>query len=94
VIRSRNALKDSIRAAVGAVAALGLAVGVTWLATPDTPAASGNLLVVRDDGKAACGQLQDQSSEQLTVRVQGNGDIPVPLARIRTAAGVSDCPGD
>jgi len=93
VIRSRRALKSSIRAAIGAVAALGLAIGVTWLETPDSPA-SGNLLVVRDDGSAVCGRLQEQSGEQLTVRKQGSGDMSVPLARIRTAAAVSDCPAD
>jgi hypothetical protein len=93
---SRKRLNWSWLLALGALIALALAVGVTWLKTPDDPATPSRTIVFTDGGVGACGKLQAATSPG-TVSILEKGQKTATLIDVRdvTAIGtLASCPGE
>lgn len=95
VRRSRRWLVAAIYPAVCAVAFIALAITVTWVQTPDTPAPGGKLLVIRENDSPVCGTLVSRRETALLVR-RAKQEIAVEIRRdrIRAVTSVASCPGD
>lgn len=81
--------------AVFAVVFLGLAVGITWLATPDKSEPGSSVLVVRTVGRPVCGALQ--ASRRGTVQILEKGSKEpraVDVDEVVAMTAVAACPGE
>ncbi len=81
--------------AITAVITLSIAIGLTWLNTPDQPATPTKVLVLDNDGIRACGDLQTSTSkDQLAVLEKGKKlATPINTADITAIATIATCPG-
>ncbi len=71
--RALALLRASLFAASGAIVAVAVAIGVTWIKTPDTPRP---VLVVGRNGLEACGEIVGQDARSIQIKEEGK-----PLAR-------------
>jgi hypothetical protein len=87
-------LRTSRRLAVAAVIFLAVAVGVTWLNTPQQPATLSKTLVVDKTGIRACGDLQaGRGGGVIDILEKGKmAPTPVPAASIVSVTAVASCP--
>jgi hypothetical protein len=93
---SRLFLNVSWISALFALVGLAVAVGITWLATPDEPAAPTRTIVFTDAGVGACGQLQVASSAgTVSILEKGKDNATVVDVADVTALGtLAACPGE
>ena len=80
---------------LAAVTSLALAVGITWLKTPEQPAEVGKILVIGKSGIRACGELQaSRGGGNVRILEQGaKTPQTVPVGEIVSVAAVASCPG-
>jgi len=82
--------------AVGAVVALAVAVGLTWLETPDETALPSRVLVVDSTGVRACGELLPSTAPgRLSILETGNTTATeVSVSDVKALGVIAACPGD
>jgi hypothetical protein len=95
--RARNMLRWSILAALGAVVALALGIGITWIASPKETSPLARVLVLDGDGVAVCGELQSApAGERRLLILEPKAKTPkaVATSAVRGLSSVAKCPGE
>jgi hypothetical protein len=93
--KSALALKWARYLSVAAVVALGLAVSITWLATPEKAEPASSVLVVRSVGRPVCGALQASAPGTIQVLEKGSKTPrEVGVDEVVAMTAVAACPGE
>jgi hypothetical protein len=80
---------------VVAVAALAVAVGITWFKTPDKPEPASSVLVVKRSGPPVCGALQASPAGTIEILEKDTRDPEtVAVGEVVAMTAVAACPGE
>jgi hypothetical protein len=93
---SRTFLNLSWLGAWAALLGLSVAVGITWLTTPDEPATPTRTIVFTDVGVGACGQLQVATSTGTVSILEKGKDTAtvIDVADVMALGTLAACPGE